>query len=400
MALSRPFFQESYQLCAVRFVQKSSRIANGCPPMPKILLSTTVRWPSAARLAGALSESGCEVDALFPDNHPLAASRYPVRRHAYRALAPLRSLRAAIEASKPYLVVACDDRAVAHLRDLYAKTPLPCIERSLGDPSRYEAFASRSGFVTAAREAGIAAPETVSVDDEATLDFAIRMMGLPAVLKSDGSWGGDGVAVVQTAAEAKAAWRKMTARPSRLRGLVRAIRRGDAHHLLKYARPSVCLQRYIPGTPATTSFVCRDGQVLAANHFDVVATKGAAGPASVVRRIDDSTMEDAARRLAARFRLSGLHGLDYVRDKAGKPHLIEINPRATQTSHLSFGTGRDLCAALAGTQQRRAIPGREVALFPQEWSRDRASPWLKAAHHDVPWDDPRVIDRCLTGATP
>ncbi|MGH6872438.1 MAG: ATP-grasp domain-containing protein [Rhizomicrobium sp.] len=375
--------------------------------MPRILLSTTVRWPAAARLAGALAESGCAVDALHPADHPLAESRYPRARHPYRPLAPLRSLAAAIEASQPDLIVACDDRAAAHLHALHSTAPRDIrarIERSLGDPEGYAPLASRSGFVTAAREAGIAAPETVSVADEQTLDFALKILGLPAVLKADGSWGGDGVAVVHTPQEARAAWRRLAAPPSRLRSLARAARRRDAHHFLAALRPGkpgVCLQRFIPGTPATTSFVCRDGDVLAANHFDVIATRGAAGPASVVRRIDDSTMEDAARRLARRFRLSGLHGLDYVRDRDGSPHLIEINPRATQTSHLAFGPGHDLCAALAGVSAspHRAIASDDVALFPQEWTRDRTSHWLKVAHHDVPWDDPRVVARCL-GAQP
>jgi len=95
---------------------------------------------------------------------------------------------------------------------------------------------------------------------------------------------------------------------------------------------------------------------------DVLVTNGAAGPASVVRRIDDAAMADAATRLARRFNLSGLFGLDYVRDAAGQPHLIEINPRATQTSHICFGPGRDLCAALAAKlgapdRERRAVTG-------------------------------------------
>ncbi|HEY1630055.1 MAG TPA: ATP-grasp domain-containing protein [Rhizomicrobium sp.] len=345
---------------------------------------TSVRWASAARLAGAFAQSGCQVDALFPEGHALAKSRYPEKRFAYRPLQPLKALADAVAKSKPDLVIPCDDRAAAQLRRLNGESDL---------------LASRSGFVTAAREAGIAAPETVSIPDEATFDFALRLIGLPAVLKADGSWGGDGVAVVHTIAEAKAAWQRLSARPSLFRRVLRAIRRGDPHHLTAVT-PSLCLQRFIPGRPATTSFACWRGEVVAANHFDVLVTNGASGPASVVRRLDDPAMQDAAERLAHRFDLSGLHGLDYVRDEHGKPHLIEINPRATQTSHLSFGPGHDLCAALAqrlGAEDpgRRAVAGDAVALFPQERTRDRNSPWLRAAHHDVPWDDPRVLDACL-----
>jgi hypothetical protein len=32
-----------------------------------------------------------------------------------------------------------------------------------------------------------------------------------------------------------------------------------------------------------------------------------------------------------------------------------------------------------------------IALFPQEWLRDPASPFLNSAHHDVPWKEPRLV---------
>ncbi len=113
-------------------------------------------------------------------------------------------------------------------------------------------------------------------------------------------------------------------------------------------------------------------------------------------------MEQAAiRRVAERFGLSGLHGLDFVRDDAmaGRPHLIEINPRATQASPLALGPGHDLAAALAGcvspsVQGARplATANPVIALFPQEWRRNfRQSAWLHSAYLDVPWDDPAVL---------
>lgn len=371
--------------------------------MPKVLLSTTVLWPSAARLAGAFAEAGCAVDALFPARHPLAVSRYPARNFAYRPLASQRSLRAAIEQSRPDLVVPCDDRALTHLLNLKNGRFAALVERSLGTPCHFDRLISRGGFIAAAREAGIAAPETIEVEDEHALDAALERLGLPAVLKVDGSWGGDGVAVARTREEARAAWRRFARPPSRLRSLARAARRGDPHHLLSAVSPvrsCVSLQRYVPGTPATSSFACWRGHVVAANHFDVVMTNGPRGPARVVRRIDDAAMDAAARKLARLFGLSGLHGLDYVRDGGGRAQLIEINPRATQTSHLALGHGNDLAAALvAGVTGRpvaerpAAATGDLIALFPQQWTRN--SPWLERAWHDIPRSDPRVMEACL-----
>jgi len=96
--------------------------------------------------------------------------------------------------------------------------------------------------------------------------------------------------------------------------------------------------------------------------------------------------------------------MDFIRDASGAVHLIEINPRATQGGTLAFGKGRDLPAALAAciapaAGMRPAIPNDLVALFPREWQRDPASPYLKSAFHDVPWDDPAVLLAAL-GVSP
>jgi predicted ATP-grasp superfamily ATP-dependent carboligase len=182
--------------------------------------------------------------------------------------------------------------------------------------------------------------------------------------------------------------------------MVRAIRRSDAHFLraaIEAHPPAISVQQFVPGRPATTSFACWQGKLLAANHFEILAAQEANGPASVLRRFENEEMQRAAARLAARFELSGLHGLDYIRDETGSSHLIEINPRSPQTSYLAFGADHDLVGALVARLNKTAqaprayVSGDTVALFPQEWMRDPASPYLTTAFHDVPWDDPALI---------
>jgi len=162
------------------------------------------------------------------------------------------------------------------------------------------------------------------------------------------------------------------------------------------------VQALVMGRPATTTFAAWEGALLAAIHLDVAVVTGETGPASVVRRIHDPAMERAARSLARRFELSGLHGLDFIRDASGTVHLIEINPRATQTAAFALGEGCDLPAALAARATGYPAPARTpaidndlVALFPQEWCRDPQSPHLAVAHHDVPWDDPELVRALL-----
>ncbi len=374
----------------------------------KILLYATLKWPSAARYAGGFAAAGCNVYALSPDGAPVQSSRYVSGSHLYNPLTPLRSLRKAIARTAPDLIAPCDDRAVRHLLRLYQaekSSPIGAlVARSLGTPENYDRVLSRSASLAALRGMGVRVPDTLPVTSEAQLDECLAVTGLPAVLKSDESWGGEGVVIARTAEQAHAAYRKLSSAPSRLRSIARAAKRRDAHFLLAALKPTttaVCVQRFIEGQPAASAFAADRGGVVGALHYDVLVTQGEIGPPSVIRRVDCREMADASRAAAKVFGLSGLHGLDFIRDASGAVHLIEINPRATQGGTLPFGAGRDLPSALAATLStepvgmRRAIDKDVVVFFPREWKRDPASPYLKTGHHDVPWDDPAIMDAAL-----
>lgn len=379
----------------------------------RILLYATMNWPSTARYAGGFFTAGCDVHAACPENALVCVSRYVTKTHAYRPLAPLGSLRSAIKASAPDLIVACDDRAVAHLIRLHAaerkKPGVPSsvarlIARSLGKPENYARVISRYGSLQEMQDRGVRVPDTLPVASESDVDHCLSALGLPVVVKSDGSWGGEGVVVAHTREEAHAAWRKLANAPSRLRSLARTYRRKDTHFLLDALKPKtspVCMQRFVPGRPAASAFAAHNGKIVALFHYDVLVADATIGPPNVIRRVNDTEMDRAARIVAERFQLSGLHGLDFIRDEAGKVHMIEINPRATQGGTLPFGEGRDLPAALAQTltdrpvDRRSAIGNDVVAFFPREMRRDPASSYLRDGYHDVPHDDPEVLRAML-----
>lgn len=390
----------------------SAEFSCAIAPMPaKVLLASTTPWPTVARLAAAFSGMSWQVEVLAPADAAACHSRFVDRVHDYSGLMPLASLKRALRRSRADLVLPCDDRAVSQLVALHDsgcrgadRKLADLIATSLGTPSAYATAMNRADLIAAAAAEGVAVPATCQIGSEADLEAGLRELGLPAVLKSDGSWGGDGVSVIHSREQARAAWRRMSDPVSLPRGVARAVRRRDVHHLaaaLAPVRPRLSLQTYIAGVPATSAFACWRGEVLAAVHCDVVASSGGTGPASVVRRTDDPAMAAAARKIARRLGLSGLHGLDFIRDASGQVHLLEMNPRVTQICALAMGPGCDLVSALAARitgvdgPVRTAIGNDLVALFPQEWSRDPASAWLHAAHHDVPWDDPALVRFCI-----
>jgi len=374
-----------------------------------VMLLTTVDWTATARYAQGFAAASWRVEAFSPAKAPVALSRYVARRHRYRPLRALASLRQALGEARPDLLVVCDDRAVSLLLKLYAREAegsalRALIARSLGAPEQFETILSRASSMAAAQGGGIRCADTLAIESEAALETGIAAFGLPAVLKSDGSWGGDGVAVVRTKQEALRAFRKLKRPASRLRNLVRALKRKDLHFLLgawSPSNPAVSLQRFVVGTPSASAFACWKGKVVAHLCYDVLVSDGAMGPPNVIRHVDCPQMRDASERVARRFGLSGVYGLDFIRDGAGDVHLIEINPRTTQGGTLPFGEGRDLPSALAAcvagmpAARRAAIESDIVAFFPNEWQRDAESPYLTQGFHNVPWDDPAVLKSCF-----
>lgn len=368
----------------------------------KVLLSATVGWPSVARYAGGFAAAGCEVHALSPAGAPVCVSRYVTKHHRYHALG--NSLAKAIADAKPDLIVACDDRAVAQMLALHRVSKpdslaAKLIERSLGKPENYDRVVSRYGSLSELRELGVRVPDTYPANSEAELEAALAKTGFPAVLKSDGSWGGEGVIVARTREDALAAFRKLSTPPSRLRSVLRAARRKDAHYLYDAIAPKkfpICVQQFITGKAANSAFAAWTGEVVGTVYYDVLMADAVVGPPNVIRRTDCPEIDRASRLAAKHFGLSGLHGIDFIRDDTGAAYAIEINPRATQGGTLAFGQGHDLPSAIAmaafgSAGMRDAIANDVVTLFPREWRRDPTSHWLKDGHHDVPWDDPAVL---------
>jgi len=308
------------------------------------------------------------------------------------------------------LVIPCDDLAATHLHDLYEREVLSgrrsspmaaLLERSLGAPSAVASIAARSGLMDIARIEGIRVPETAAVRTLNELDKWLDNNELPAVLKADGTAGGRGVRIVRTRGDAERAFMALCSPPGFVRVLKRAVVDRDLTLILPFVLRKRLLanaQKLISGRDATVSISCWEGKVLASIAFEVLNTWEPNGPASVVRILDNRQMSEAAVKLVRRLNLSGFYGLDFKIDELNDAYLVEMNPRATQSSHLSFGKNRDLVgglvAAVSGqtlAETESAVTASIIALFPNEWENDPASEFLRTAYHDVPWSEPELV---------
>ncbi len=380
----------------------------------KVLVATTFRWSGAARLAVDLHEVGCTVEAVAPRGSALHTVSAVQRSHRLGLADPIRSLRAAILASGADLVIPFDDRTRQALTLLHARSDAgteagrlvrACLERSLGSPGKLAEVYSRAALMAIAEESGVVCPPTTTVRSAGEVSAWMQHHPGRAVLKTDGSWGGRGVAVVATEAEGQRAWRELRRRPAVARALKRLVVERDPWAVrtrIAGTRPTVSIQSFVPGRPANVAVACLRGTPLALVQAEVVESDGPTGPSSVLRFTDHPDMAYAVKSIVGHLELSGLCGLDFILDDDGRAHLLELNPRATPTAHLVAADGADLLTALRTAFGQEQPPARAasyagdlVALFPQEMRRDASSPYLGLAHHDVPAHAPDFVQRVL-----
>jgi hypothetical protein len=371
----------------------------------------TCSWVPPARLAMALAHSGCSVEAVAPRGHAVTTTQVLSRWYPYHGF--LSSIRSALITARPDFIIPCDDYATESLHKLHAedsdgKSGLQAlIERSLGNPQHFSVIRTRGQLLSEARNLGICVPDTEILPNQHALRDWLKTHPLPAYLKADGTSGGVGVKLVESEEHAEQAFHSLCSPPGMLRTIKRTLVDRDMRLLvpcLQRSRPVISAQRVIEGSEANSAVSCLEGRVLGCISVEVVKRADEYGPATVIRFIDNREMLAAAEKLARRFHLSGLFGLDFILEAVtGRAYLLEMNARATQTCHLELGPGRDLIhplvSELAGISE--PIPGAPVkvedtiALFPAEWKRDPSSRFITAGYHDVPWEEPELVRYCL-----
>jgi len=316
-------------------------------------------------------------------------------------------------------VIPGDDRALAELISLHSKRRnsfgpgdriVQLIESSLGDLQSYSALTRRTAFMAATAALGIRTLKTSIVTGYDPLPESLKELGFPLVLKLDGTSGGTGTVIAYCRQDAIAKSGMLLSPWRRMRKNFGSFLRGEGSLLAtpsEWRKPVLNAQTFVNGRPATTAFACLDGKVLGTVHAEVLQEAWPKGPATVVRVIRSGELDSNAEKVASRFRLSGVHGLDYIVEEAtGIPWLIEMNPRLTQIAHFALGPGHDLAAALIAASTGEPVPSRSVqhgsevvALFPQEWLRDRKSPFINSGYDDVPRNNPAFVQAILGKAS-
>jgi hypothetical protein len=344
----------------------------------------------------------------------------------YGVARPRASLEAALEAVRPDVVIPCDDRVVWQLHEIHARRPdlRPLIEASLGPASEYPIIAQRERFLEVARELDIRVPETRHLDSVEGVRAWFEGGATCGVLKRDGTWGGDGVRIARSKAEAIELYGVLARRPAVTAPIKRYLVNRDPLALWAWRRratASITIQSLIDGRPANAMLACWEGDLIGMVSVEVLSSQGETGAGVIVRLIDNQPIAEAARKLAHRLKLTGFYGLDFMIERGGEAaYLIEMNPRCTQLGHLALKTQGDLaglfCAKLRGRKQLgtsaagvSSEPGSPpptpiqndvIAFFPQSLVSHPRGGLAQGAHLDVPWDQPGLVRELMRPPPP
>jgi hypothetical protein len=349
----------------------------------RVLVVTTQSWSGVEPFLRALEQAGFSVALVHGQAgghvlHDASVSLFLARPLQFR-----HTIERVIQDLAPDLVVPTDEPSFQHLRALYEmrseagrlRSPIArTIARSLGDPGNYDRVSSAAEIQHFAREHRLPVPNSVEVDDEATLRVLLESVPLPVMLKGDGGWAGARAEIVRSMEGGIAAYHRVTG-ASQVTKLWRD--QNKLHRLsdlLQQRLRTVSLQQHIDGVAATRTIACRDGQVLAGGNAEPLA----GGPARVAKVIRHAAMDDIAAVVVMTLRLSGIVSFDFVLEHGTRqPWLLAVKPFATPVAQLVVASDAGLTAALysgfAGAFDRREFADAIVMPFPRDGRREKTA---------------------------
>jgi biotin carboxylase len=212
--------------------------------------------------------------------------------------------------------------ALQRNRDAIGRLTAP----ALGSPEAVDVALSKERTLEVARELGLATPRSLLVSSPDELEAAVAEMGMPCVLKPVTSWRPLGIGGERLSPE-------IVADGADVRRLGAAMAREDA---------PVLVQELAPGERETIKLFRHQGRVLARLAIVIDRTWPPLGGSSVMRRttVPSETL-DLAEKLVAAIGLDGYSEVEFRRDARGRPLVMEVNPRLSQSLELATRAGVD-----------------------------------------------------------
>jgi predicted ATP-grasp superfamily ATP-dependent carboligase len=178
-----------------------------------------------------------------------------------------------------------------------------------------------------AQSLGIGVPRGVTVEGPGDATAALNEIGLPAVVKPVESW-------VGTEQRGTRCVSQLVTTPQEARAAVEALTRLGGKALF---------QQFLPGRREAVSFLYAKGEMHARFAQWAKRTEPPLGGQSVLRQSIAMPRDigEQAERLVREIELEGYSEVEFRRDGAGQPCLMEINPRLSASVEIAVRSGVD-----------------------------------------------------------
>jgi len=238
----------------------------------------------------------------------------------------LAELEEVLARTKARVLIASHDGTIALIRRHRARLEQQ-VRIALADESAMTVAVNKELTLSAARRVGVSVPLSLTLNTVGEVPAALKETGLPAVVKPSESWlqrGQKGVWIgpqlVTTADETR-------------RMVAEIVRSGG----------SALCQPLLSGRREAVSFLFAHGEIHARFAQWAKRTMPPLGGTSVLRQ-SIAVPPDIGRhaeRLVREIGLEGYSEVEFRRDQAGAPFLMEINPRLSASVEVAVRAGVD-----------------------------------------------------------
>src|SRR5256886_11896868 len=279
----------------------------------------------------SLGRRGLRVAAAETHDHaPAFASRWCQRGFVFPAKEGTDAYQGILEhwleRAGARVLIASNDAPTALLRRHRARLePRVCV--ALAPEPALTIAISKERTLAVARRLGLRVPREVIVRDGADVTAALKEIGLPAVIKPSESWLWNGQEGARLSAQ-------LAVTPAEARHAVEAVTRfGEA----------ALVQQLLTGRRDAVSFLYADGEVYARFAQWAKRTSPPLGGNSVLRQsiAIPHDIGCQAESLVREINLEGYSEVEFRRDAAGVPYLMEINPRLSASVEVAVRAGVD-----------------------------------------------------------
>jgi len=260
----------------------------------------------------AFSSRWCRQGFVFPPEEAL---------DAYVA-----TLDAWLERAGAQVLIASNDATIALLR-LHRARLEPRVCLALADERALTIAVNKERTFGVARRLGLHVPRELVVREVGDVPAALKEIGLPAVIKPCESWLWNGREGARLGAE-------LVVDPAEARRAVAAVTRfGEA----------ALFQQLLTGRREAVSFLYADGEVYARFAQWAKRTSPPLGGNSVLRQsiAVPADIGGHAESLVREINLEGYSEVEFRRDAADVPYLMEINPRLSASVEVAVRAGVD-----------------------------------------------------------